>query len=195
MVAHRFKKGSRVRVAISEGLWPLLWPSPQVATLTFDLSACSLILPVRPAPPVEAPFPIPVNHSAGSSPYTHSDMGPGTRGHLDDPLSTTLIAEIGTTVQTKRSARSSANCSERRRKRRSPHTAASRHLGVVRLGVSQGGGAWEGVGYCSATIRMRVRMDRKSLTGRQRFGEPKRLKNQGNSMVRGTGIEPVAPAV
>jgi uncharacterized protein len=103
MVAHRFKKGSRIRVAVSEGLWPLLWPSPQVATLTFDLSASSLILPVRPTPPVEAPFPIPVNHSAGSSPYTHSEMGPGTSGHLHNPLSTTLIADIGTTVQTRSS--------------------------------------------------------------------------------------------
>jgi len=99
MVAHRFKKGSTVRIAISESLWPLLWPSPQVATLAIDLGASSLVLPLRPAPPVEAVFPIPIKHSPGSSPYTHSEMGPGTEGHMDRPLSTTLIAEIGTMVQ------------------------------------------------------------------------------------------------
>jgi hypothetical protein len=26
--AHRFKAGSRIRIALSEGLWPLVWPSP-----------------------------------------------------------------------------------------------------------------------------------------------------------------------
>jgi hypothetical protein len=99
MVAHRFKKGSRIRAAVSESLWPLLWPSPQVATLTVELSASSLILPVRAPPQTEAPFPIPVKRSPGTSPYTHSEMGPGTEGHLSRPLSSTFIAEIGTTVQ------------------------------------------------------------------------------------------------
>ena len=99
MAAHRFKKGSRVRAAISESLWPLLWPSPQIATLTVELSASRLILPVRPSPAVEAPFPIPLKHSAGSSRYTHTVMGPGTAGYLDNPLRSTLIADIGTTVQ------------------------------------------------------------------------------------------------
>ncbi len=99
MVAHRFKKGSRIRIAVSESLWPLLWPSPQVATLAIDLGASSFGLPLRPAPTVEAAFPIPIKHSPGSSPYTHSDMGPGTQGHMDRPLTSTLIPEIGTTVQ------------------------------------------------------------------------------------------------
>ncbi|HLY54853.1 MAG TPA: CocE/NonD family hydrolase, partial [Stellaceae bacterium] len=31
--AHRFHTGSRIRVALSESLWPLAWPSPRVATL------------------------------------------------------------------------------------------------------------------------------------------------------------------
>jgi putative CocE/NonD family hydrolase len=99
MVAHRFKKGSRIRAAISESLWPLVWPSPRTATLTIGLGASSLLLPVRVAPPVEAAFPIPVRLSSGTSPYTHTEMGPGTEGHLNNPLTTTLLAEIGTTVQ------------------------------------------------------------------------------------------------
>lgn len=47
--AQRFKRGSRIRVALSDGLWPLAWPSPEVADLTFELGAHSrLLLPVRP---------------------------------------------------------------------------------------------------------------------------------------------------
>jgi putative CocE/NonD family hydrolase len=99
MVAHRFKKGSRIRAAVSENLWPLLWPSPRIATLTLDTGGSSLILPVRAAPSAEAPFPIPIKLSPGSSPYTHTEMGPGPQGHLHRPLRATFIEEIGTTVE------------------------------------------------------------------------------------------------
>ena len=34
MAAHRFKKGSRIRVAVTESLWPMAWPSPRPVTLT-----------------------------------------------------------------------------------------------------------------------------------------------------------------
>jgi putative CocE/NonD family hydrolase len=61
MVAHRFKRGHRIRIALSESLWPLVWPSPEIATLSFELGSSSITLPVRPAPGgTEAPFPIPV---------------------------------------------------------------------------------------------------------------------------------------
>ena len=99
MIAHRFKKGSRIRAAVSESLWPLLWPSPQIATLTLELAASSLMLPVRPAPEAEAPFPIPLKRSSGSSPYTHTVMGPGTQGYLDNPLRATVFEDIGITMQ------------------------------------------------------------------------------------------------
>ncbi len=103
MVAHRFKKGSRIRAALSESLWPLVWPSPEIATLTIDLSRSSLVLPVRPPPAREAAFPIPVIHSPGSSPYTHTDMGPGTEAHLRSPLQSTAIPDVGTVVATQSS--------------------------------------------------------------------------------------------
>jgi len=57
---HRFQKGSRIRAAISTGLWPLVWPSPAIATLTIELGASRLVLPVRPIPAEEAPFNVPV---------------------------------------------------------------------------------------------------------------------------------------
>jgi predicted acyl esterase len=64
MVAHRFKRGHRIRVALSESLWPLVWPSPQIATLTIEVGSSSIVLPVRPVPAAEAPFPIPVRPAA-----------------------------------------------------------------------------------------------------------------------------------
>lgn len=36
-IAHRFKQSSRLRIALSDGLWPMVWPSPRPADLTFTL--------------------------------------------------------------------------------------------------------------------------------------------------------------
>jgi predicted acyl esterase len=86
MVAHRFK-----------------WPSPEIATLTVDLSGSSLILPSRPIPSRESPCPIPVKHSPRTSAYLHTETGSGTAAVLNNPLQTSLITEVGTTVETQSS--------------------------------------------------------------------------------------------
>jgi hypothetical protein len=66
-IAHTFRAGHRLRVAVSTDYWPWVWPSPEPVTLrvlTGDASA--LVLPVRPRraederlapfdPPEEAP--------------------------------------------------------------------------------------------------------------------------------------------
>jgi len=59
LTARRLAAGSRLRLALSESLWPLLWPSPESAHLTIDLAGSSLELPVRNAPEDEPPFDIP----------------------------------------------------------------------------------------------------------------------------------------
>lgn len=59
-IAYRFKPGCTLRLALSDSLWPLVWPAPEAPTLDFDLAHCRLSLPVRTAPAVEPPFPIPV---------------------------------------------------------------------------------------------------------------------------------------
>lgn len=59
---HRFRRGSRIRVAISSSLWPLVWPSPRIATFQIELGASQLVLPVRPPPAQEASFTIPMIH-------------------------------------------------------------------------------------------------------------------------------------
>jgi len=47
-IAHSFRVGHRIRVAISPTYWPWLWPSPEPVTLTLVAGASSLVLPVRP---------------------------------------------------------------------------------------------------------------------------------------------------
>jgi uncharacterized protein len=46
-IAYRFCKGHRIRLALSNAYWPLLWPSPESATLTVLTVDSMLALPVR----------------------------------------------------------------------------------------------------------------------------------------------------
>lgn len=55
-IAYRLPEGHRLRVAVSSAYWPMLWPSPEAATLT--LTGGGLSLPVRrPATADEVTFP------------------------------------------------------------------------------------------------------------------------------------------
>jgi uncharacterized protein len=45
--AHRFKKGSRIRVAVSTTAWPLIWPSPGPVALSCYTGVSELELPIR----------------------------------------------------------------------------------------------------------------------------------------------------
>jgi putative CocE/NonD family hydrolase len=49
--AYAFRAGHRVRVSVSTTYWPMVWPSPDIVTLTIRPSASSLTLPVRPPRP------------------------------------------------------------------------------------------------------------------------------------------------
>ncbi len=58
--AHVFAAGSRIRVAVSTALWPMVWPSPEPVTLTVHAGASSLELPVRqPRPEDDRLAPLP----------------------------------------------------------------------------------------------------------------------------------------
>jgi putative CocE/NonD family hydrolase len=57
---HRFKKGSRLRVAITESLWPMVWPSPLPVTLKIVSGESRLILPVRARETADQTPPIPI---------------------------------------------------------------------------------------------------------------------------------------
>jgi uncharacterized protein len=49
----RFPAGHRVRLALSTTYWPMVWPTPEVATVTVFTGTGTLALPVRPAQPDE----------------------------------------------------------------------------------------------------------------------------------------------
>jgi putative CocE/NonD family hydrolase len=103
-IAHRFSKGNRLRVAISQGLWPLVWPSPQIATLNFVLGTSHIVLPVRPTPATEAPFTIPIIHAGptttpnttGLPRYEPNGRISYQSEGLDQPTQT-LVPAVGTT--------------------------------------------------------------------------------------------------
>ena len=48
-IAQRVPAGSRLRLALSTGSWPLLWPAPAETTLALDPAASHLELPILPA--------------------------------------------------------------------------------------------------------------------------------------------------
>ena len=46
---HRFAAGTRLRLAVSTAYWPVVWPSPETATVTVLTGSSCLVLPLRPA--------------------------------------------------------------------------------------------------------------------------------------------------
>ena len=110
--AHRFKKGNRLRVALSESLWPMVWPSPRPVELQIATGVSRLFLPVRTVPAVEAAMPIAqlrnrINPRAALNPLDANQheivqSGPDANGRvtlhkrLRDPPET--LADIGTTL-------------------------------------------------------------------------------------------------
>ena len=47
-VAQMFPVGHRIRIALSNSMWPLFWPSPELVTLTLNTEGSHLELPIRP---------------------------------------------------------------------------------------------------------------------------------------------------
>ena len=47
-IAHAFPRGHRIRLAVSTSYWPMVWPSPEPATLSLFPGGSRLELPVRP---------------------------------------------------------------------------------------------------------------------------------------------------
>ena len=103
LAGRRLRQGARIRLALSQGLWPLLWPAPAPADLTIDLAGSSLWLPVRPSTEREPDFPIPI-----LTPSPGARRGdPEILRHVDgeaqfddlSPPSQGVIAETGTTIE------------------------------------------------------------------------------------------------
>jgi putative CocE/NonD family hydrolase len=116
LTGRRLRAGSRVRLALSESLWPMLWPSPAPVTLDVDLAGAALALPFRSPRDDAAAMPIP---SAAGLPSS----GPGdpevARRITEDgvaefeevwPLADGTVKDTGTRLR-----RSGANLSARMR--------------------------------------------------------------------------------
>ncbi|HLK26026.1 MAG TPA: CocE/NonD family hydrolase [Caulobacteraceae bacterium] len=102
LTGRRFAAGSRIRLALSEALWPLIWPSPAPVRASLDLAGASLTLPVRQAAGPEPAFPIlpTEGRAAGDGPAMSRAHAGGEAFFLEvSPASSGRIAEIGTTVE------------------------------------------------------------------------------------------------
>lgn len=78
--AYHFRAGSRVRLSISEGFWPMLWPSPEIPSLTLPVGVSTLSLPVR-TPTADAPFPI-AQHGGGDPAPDYAPATPDASGRI-----------------------------------------------------------------------------------------------------------------
>jgi predicted acyl esterase len=84
--AYRVPAGHRLRIAVSNAYWPIIWPSPEAVRL--ELSAATLLVPLRPlAQGDEVTFPAPESASpwvtekiraASSERHSDSDEKTGT---------------------------------------------------------------------------------------------------------------------
>ncbi len=97
-VAHAFAPGHRLRVAVANRYWPLVWPSPASGGLTLFTGASRLELPVRPPRPEDdalRPFPEP--EAAPAAEYTVVRAFPPERRVEHDPASgeTVVTARFG----------------------------------------------------------------------------------------------------
>ena len=58
--SRRVKKGSRLRLSVSQSQWPIVWPAPEAVTLQVVAGATSVDIPVRAARKRELPMPVKV---------------------------------------------------------------------------------------------------------------------------------------
>jgi predicted acyl esterase len=72
---HRFAAGHRIRVSISSGYWPLVWPSPEWATLSIGAGESRLLLPVRGARPDDGRNPFAAPETAAQTPVSKLSQG------------------------------------------------------------------------------------------------------------------------
>jgi len=112
--AHRFKKGNRIRIALTESLWPMLWPSPKRVNLRITTGVSRLILPARPPAKEDgAPFLPIIRNDAEARDAADPKIlttkviqsGPDATGFLsirkEIPEPESTLADIGTTLSGK----------------------------------------------------------------------------------------------
>jgi putative CocE/NonD family hydrolase len=91
---YAFKRGHRVRVALSTTYWPLIWPSPDPVTLTLHAGKSALELPVRPT--AGAPKPAKWKPVETAEPFKRTVLEAGGRSRTirTDLLSGETVVEV-----------------------------------------------------------------------------------------------------
>lgn len=74
-VGHRFGKGNRIRLALSNAYWPIVWPSPEANTVTVYCEKASLSLPRRAPRPADARLK-PLPPAAWAAPLRQTELEP-----------------------------------------------------------------------------------------------------------------------
>jgi hypothetical protein len=92
---HRFGKGNRIRLSISNAYWPIVWPSPQVNRLSICCSDSSLSIPLRTANALDASVSV-VAEAQGTKPLAQTQLEPG-----HNSWTTTFNAMTGETILTR----------------------------------------------------------------------------------------------
>lgn len=106
-MAHRFKTGSRIRLSLSQSLWPMAWPAPQAGDLSVRVN--SLTLPVLPEGLPTHRLAIPETRFPAEPPLSYEAAAPDAEGRYvvetRTPTSVTEIRETGTTLVSDRHER------------------------------------------------------------------------------------------
>jgi putative CocE/NonD family hydrolase len=92
--AYAFRAGHRIRLAVSTTYWPMVWPSPEIVTLTVWPAASTLMLPVRPPRPEDAHLVVDTEPETGPP----ADLTQVTPGHWERTIQTDVMT--GETVVT-----------------------------------------------------------------------------------------------
>jgi predicted acyl esterase len=104
-IAHRFSAGSRIRLSLSTGLWPMLWPSPEQAELSIEPGTSFLDLSVRPIDAGVAP-PVPEIVTQAEAPPGYLPASAGADGRIilktERPLFSYPVSSPGTLVSSGR---------------------------------------------------------------------------------------------
>ena len=91
-IAHRFSAGSRIRLSLSEGWWPKLWPSPVTPTFRLASGVSTLDLPFRIPEDQPTHFPIPEIRSPSQPASLPVPTSPGTDDRIRLVTSTPTVS-------------------------------------------------------------------------------------------------------
>jgi hypothetical protein len=76
-ISHRFLPGHRIKLAVSNGYWPIIWPAAGAVSLRLFTEGAGLTLPVRSIPAGEAPIDLPPPPPAAAQSPAYTTIQPG----------------------------------------------------------------------------------------------------------------------